>query len=256
MLLWLAYAVKLAPIESRTLWCRGRTSSGATVGESSVKESIFVILMDVPAELDAKFNRLYDTDHLPQMMQVPAIRRCDRYRLEWSDNPDMHRYLALYEIADPEAPRGPDWKRQAGKGSWASEMRPFITSRRNGVFEKISEHGARDAADGAGPIVYFLQQGIPAALEERFNALYDGDHIPLMMQAPGVTACTRYRLLWSESGDVPDYLAIYGIDEVSRPRSTDWKGQTNKGAWPTEMRPHFTARRNGVFSRIASFANP
>jgi hypothetical protein len=215
-------------------------------------------MMDIPAEIEEKFNRLYDTDHLPQMMQVPAVRRCDRYRLEWSDNPDMLHYLAFYEITDPEAPHSDDWKLQATKGSWPSEVRPFLGVRRNGAFEKISEHWAHDgkSADGAGPIIYCVQQGIPAAVEDRFNTLYDGDHIPLMMQVPGVKSCTRYRLAWSDSGDVPDYLAIYGIEDSALPKSEAWKAQSGKGAWPTQMRPHFTARRNGVFTRIASFVNP
>ncbi len=221
--------------------------------------SIFMILMNVPAEREETFNRLYDTDHLPQMMEIPAVRRCDRYRLEWSDTLDMQRYLALYDIADPEAPRGADWKDHAAKGAWRTEMRPFILQRSNGAFRKISAHPPHAEAqgrDGFGQTIYFLQQSIPANLEERFNTLYDGDHIPLMLQVPGVEACARYRLAWSESGDVPDYLAIYGIDSPSLPKSQIWKAQTNKGAWPTEMRPHFTARRNGVFTRISSFTKP
>ena len=74
---------------------------------------------------------------------------------------------------------------------------------------------------------------------------------PLMMQAPGVKACTRYKLEYSDTGDVPDYLAVYAIDNVERPRTPEWKAQTNKGAWPTQMRPHFTARRNGVYQRVS-----
>lgn len=215
---------------------------------------IFLILMDVPAGLEEKFNRLYDTDHLPHMMGVPAIRRCDRYRLDWSDNADMQRYLALYEVDDPEAPRGDDWKRQAGLGAWSTEMRPFIQSRRNGAFARISTHGAADGGDGFGETIYLLQQGIPPELDERFNSLYEGDHLPLMMQVPGIAACSRWRLVQSETGEVPAYLALYDIAEASLPKSAEWQAQTSKGRWPTEMRPHFTVRRNGVFRRIASFA--
>lgn len=220
-----------------------------------MSQHIFLILMDVPAELEEKFNRLYDTDHLPHMMQIPGVRRCDRYRLQWSDNADMQRYLALYEIDDPEAPRSADWKRQGGMGAWPTEMRPHIRSRRNGAFERISLHGEPAGGDGFGPTIYLLQQGIPAALEERFNTLYESDHLPLMMQVLGIGSCTRWRLAWSESGEVPDYLALYGISEPGLPKSPAWQAQTNKGIWPTEMRPHFTVRRNGVFDRIASFSN-
>ena len=57
--------------------------------------------------------------------------------------------------------------------------------------------------------------------------------------------------MYSDSGDVPNYLAIYEIDEPGLPRSPVWKQQTSLGAWPTEMRPNFTARRNGVYRFIA-----
>lgn len=221
--------------------------------ESAVSDFIFMILMDVPEEIEDKFNSLYDTDHLPLMMQVPGNRRCDRYRLDWSDNPDMLKYLALYEIDNPDLPRSADWKGQAGQGRWPSEIRALIRARRNGVFRRIAAHNGGDESGNTGggrEHLYFLQQGVPAAIEERFNMLYDTDHVPLMLQVPGVHGCNRFRLEWSDSGDVPDYLALYDVDGPEIPKSATWKEQTNKGAWPVEMRPNFTARRNGAFSRI------
>ena len=224
-----------------------------------MSDYIFVLLLDVPQEIDDRFNTLYDTDHLPLMMQVPGIRRSSRYRLNWSDNPDMLRYLTLYDIDDPELPRGEDWKRQSGLGAWPTEMRDRVTARRNGVFRKLAGHRASEGSqkgEGWSEHLYFLQQGIPPALEERFNLLYDTDHIPLMLQAPGVNGCERFRLVWSGTGDVPDYLTLYDIDGPDLPRSPAWKAQTNKGRWPIEMRPNFTARRNGAYSRISQFTAP
>jgi hypothetical protein len=97
--------------------------------------------------------------------------------------------------------------------------------------------------------IYFLQQAIPAELDARFNELYNTDHIPLMLQAPGVKSATRYKSLYSPTGNAPDYLAIYAVDGADIPRSPKWKEQTSKGAWPTQMRPHFTARRNAAMVR-------
>lgn len=214
---------------------------------------IFVILMDVPTEHEADFNHIYDTDHLSHMMKVPGNLRCNRYRLDWSDNADMQKYICLYEIADPSLPRSAAWKAQSELGEWGTRMRHHVRNRSNGVFRQIASHGA---AGSHGTIsdseaIYFLQQAIPSPLEDRFNHLYDHDHIPHMLQTPGVAGARRYRLEWSMTEGIPPYLAIYDIDAPQRPRSPEWKAQTNKGAWPTEMRPHFTARRNGAYSRIA-----
>ena len=224
-----------------------------------MSEYIFIILLGIPAEHEAKFNTVYDTDHLPYMVQVPGVRDCTRYKLEWSDNADMLAYLALYHIDDPELPRSAVWKKHGAMGRWSPEIRPLITARQNGVFRKIfhaaAAKGASTADDDStgGEHIYFLLQSIPAALDGKFNELYNGDHIPLMLQAPGAKSATRFKLQYSESGGVPDYLAIYAIAAAGTPRSPEWKKQTNLGAWPTQIRPNFTARRNGVYRRTGYF---
>lgn len=220
-----------------------------------MNQYIFYILLDIPVEHETEFNTVYDTDHLVHMVQVPGVSDCIRYKLEWSDNPDMIRYLAIYHIASPELPRSDVWKTQGSLGRWPTDIRQHVTARRNGVFRQIFHTEAQSYPsaphkDATGSdYIYFLQQSVPPELEAKFNDLYGGDHIPLMMQAPGVKACTRYKLEYSDTGGTPDYLAIYAIDKAGTPRSPEWKKQTGLGAWPRQIRPHFTERRNGVYRR-------
>jgi hypothetical protein len=218
-------------------------------------EHIFIIQLGIPAAMEAAFNDVYDNDHLPYILQIPGVNDCTRYKLHWSDNPDMLKYLAIYRLDDPELPRSAAWKTQGGKGKWPTEIRPHVTGRVNGGFRRIfhaAAPGAKAAADSLdSAFIYFLLQSVPAELDARFNTLYDGDHIPLMLQAPGANGVTRYKQLYSETGNLPDYLAVYAIDAVETPRSVAWKTQTSLGAWPTQMRPHFTVRRNGVFQRVS-----
>jgi hypothetical protein len=214
---------------------------------------IFFILLGIPAEYEARFNVVYDTDHLLHMTRIPGVRHATRYRLEWSDNSDMLPYLVLYRIDDPELPRSDVWKKHAALGNWASEIRPRVTGRRNGVYRRIFHAGSAAPDSNDSDHIYFLQQSVPPNLDARFNELYNTDHVPLMLQAPDVKSCTRYRLHSSESGDVPDYLAVYAVAGADTPRSPEWKTQTGLGAWPTQIRPHFTARRNGVYRRTGVF---
>jgi len=211
---------------------------------------LFIILMDIPAEHEDAFNYIYDNDHLGHMMKVPGNQRCDRYGLVWSDNGDMQRYLAVYEIDDPELPRSDVWRERSQLGKWPTDMRANVVNRASGVFRQIADHGFTGSA-AERENVYFLLQGIPPELDERFNALYDGDHVPYMLQTPGAQSCRRFRREWTMVGELPDYLAIYSIAGPDTPRSPEWKMQTAKGVWPTEMRPNFTARRNGSYRRIA-----
>jgi hypothetical protein len=220
---------------------------------------IFFVLMSISAEHEARFNELYDTDHLPTMVSIPGVRDAARYKLQWSDNADMQTYLCMYHLEHPELPRLDIWARHGAMGRWPIEMRHLATQRSNCAMRQIFHADAAGRANTVdsfdNDFVYFLQQGIPARLDARFNELYNTDHIPLMLQASGVSGCTRYEALYSPSKNVPDYLAVYGVDGVDVPRSPEWKAQTQKGAWPTEMRPHFTARRNGVYRRVGVFKN-
>ena len=222
-----------------------------------MNDFIFFILLSIPAEHDAKFNEIYDTEHLPCMVSISGVRDAARYQLEWSDNADMQTYLALYHLDDPELPRSDIWARHAAMGRWPIEIRHLATQRSNCALGKIFHADAPSRVKTPDSIdsncIYFLQQSIPAELDARFNELYDADHIPLMLQAPGVRSCTRYRAIYSVTGSAPDYLAIYAVDATDIPRSPEWKAQTQKGAWPTQMRPHFTARRNGVYRRTGVF---
>ena len=45
---------------------------------------IFVVQLDIPAEDEAEFNRIYDTEHFPMLAKVPGVRSAARYRLDRS----------------------------------------------------------------------------------------------------------------------------------------------------------------------------
>ena len=59
---------------------------------------IYVVQMNIPAEHEADFNRIYDTEHVPMLSKVPGVNKVTRYRLEKTNDPKMQKYLAIYEI--------------------------------------------------------------------------------------------------------------------------------------------------------------
>ena len=42
---------------------------------------IYMVQMDIPAEHEAAFNRIYDTEHVPEILKVPGVRACSRTAL-------------------------------------------------------------------------------------------------------------------------------------------------------------------------------
>ena len=68
-------------------------------GRDAGSPYIYVVQMDIPAQYEAEFNRVYDAEHAPMLGKC-----CDgatRYRLETSNDSRMQKYLVIYEIASP-----------------------------------------------------------------------------------------------------------------------------------------------------------
>jgi hypothetical protein len=99
---------------------------------------IFVVQLDIPAEHEAEFNRVYDTEHFPMLSKAPGVRSAARYRLEHSTVPGMQRYLTIYELESPDVLKSADWEKAGSYGDWATKIRPLTTSRHHSVFERIS----------------------------------------------------------------------------------------------------------------------
>ena len=89
---------------------------------------IFVVQLDIPAEHEAEFNRVYDTEHFPMLSKVPGVLSAARYRLEHSTVPGMQRYLTIYELESPEVMKSAAWEKAGAYGDWATKIRPKLTA--------------------------------------------------------------------------------------------------------------------------------
>jgi hypothetical protein len=110
---------------------------------------LFMVSMDVVEEKEALFNEVYDTEHVPLLLQVPGVRAVSRMKSEPAafniggerkvlDGGSDPQYMALYEIDSPDVLLSREWAEAGEKGRWPSEVRPF-TSNRHHVVRKIME---------------------------------------------------------------------------------------------------------------------
>ena len=99
---------------------------------------IFAVQFEIPAEHEAEFNRVYDTEHFPTLSKVPGVRSAARYRLEHSTVPGMQRYLTVYELDSPDVLKSAAWEKAGAYGDWATKIRPLLTSRHHSVFARIA----------------------------------------------------------------------------------------------------------------------
>jgi len=99
---------------------------------------IFLVQMDIPKDLEDDFNRLYDTEHVPLISKVPGVRHCARYVLETSENENMPRYAAIYEVDSPAVLKSDAWKEASDTGDWKTAIRPYALNRQRSVFRRIA----------------------------------------------------------------------------------------------------------------------
>ncbi|MGH7039916.1 MAG: hypothetical protein ACREE4_02925 [Stellaceae bacterium] len=99
---------------------------------------LFFVELDIPAEHEAEFNRVYDAEHYPTLSKVPGVLRAERYRLDHSSHPRMARYLTLYEVETPAVLESQAWQKAAEFGDWIRKIRPLLTTRQHSVFERIA----------------------------------------------------------------------------------------------------------------------
>ena len=99
---------------------------------------LFVVQLEIPAEHEAEFNRVYDAEHFPSLSKVSGVRSAGRYRLAHSTVPGMLPYLTLYEIDSPEVLKTAAWEKAGAYGDWATKIRPLCTGREHSLFERIA----------------------------------------------------------------------------------------------------------------------
>jgi len=99
---------------------------------------IYLVQMDIPAELEAEFNRIYDTEHVPNILQAPGVHGCTRYRLESTNAPGMARYAAVYDIDSPDVPSSAGWLVESEKGAWPTKIRPHTINRSHSIFKRLT----------------------------------------------------------------------------------------------------------------------
>ena len=105
-----------------------------------------------------------------------------------------------------------------------------------------------------------ISMDIPPDKEQLFNEVYETEHVPNLMQVPGVRSVCRCakrdatmnigaQLIPVNGDGEPSYLVIYELDDPAVVTSDTWASALRKGRWPTEVSPH-TVNRHVVMHEI------
>lgn len=106
-----------------------------------------------------------------------------------------------------------------------------------------------------------VQMDIAPEQEALFNAVYDEEHIPLLLQVRGVVSVQRLRrentatiALGGTQSDFsfpqePRFSAVYELDDADVAKGAAWAKAVDAGRWSTKVRP-FTSNRRHTLHRI------
>src|ERR1700741_5207010 len=96
---------------------------------------VLMASMDVTPEAESLFNEVYDTEHVPNLLQVPGVRSVTRMKGEparfaiagavrelLAPSPV---YTAIYEIAGPQVRESRQGAEAVQGGRWPRDVRPL-----------------------------------------------------------------------------------------------------------------------------------
>ena len=115
---------------------------------SSNARYVFQVSMDVSADKEALFNEVYDTEHVPYLLQVPGVVSVTRTRTIpfkvsiGGEVKDMQaatpRYTALYFLESADVLTSAAWSEAVERGRWAPEVRAHTFNRSHALTQIIS----------------------------------------------------------------------------------------------------------------------
>jgi len=202
----------------------------------SKPRALLLAKMDPPAAGEREWNEYYNNKHVADRVAIPGFLSAQRFALVGGVPPEYAipgdaRYLALYDLEDIGVLKGEAyhriWEQDRARpvGSWEDQMLKLPKFAR-GIYEQI---GPNDPAYDAPPSRFVLVVGpeVARGKAKEFNAWYETEHIPALLEVPGVLAIRRFVMAEKEyppitgkGGVLSRFLAIWDVADEG-PFETD-----------------------------------
>lgn len=218
---------------------------------------LLVRIGDVPPKIEPDWNHWYDTTHIPNRLSKPGFISVRRFLALWGE----YKYLTLYELDNLEALESEAYvKLREWEASLPPESFEAITLKlpdfTRGVYEQIYPEQEEYEMPNT-EILFTIGHDVPPNREEEFNAWYNTEHIPAMInRVPGFVTARRFRnvgsLLPSGSGKTspsPKYVTLYDLSDEKVLESEVFKRETNS-PWSSWVRSWYSRRFRILARRI------
>jgi hypothetical protein len=213
--------------------------------------ALLVIATDIDPAYEAPVNLWYDARHVPQRRALPGFRSANRYIAD-EGSP---KYALLYDLDSPEALQTEAYRALSRPPEQTDEDREMLKRFSNtmrGVMTEICRAGAVDspAPEKAGALLLVGLEPEPA-YEEEYNAWYDEEHIPYIIEVPGVLRVRRFRAVDGGLG----YLTVWDFAN-SEVRHTPAFAKAAETPWTRRMRAHCKRTITTIYRPLVPNAIP
>ena len=241
---------------------------------ATTAKTLFIPMMDFPAETEHESNRWFDRDHVPDRLSCDGFLGCERFQLTtieppgWSPAELWTRYLNVYSVRAPEVlsseayrlnaegtmnrwrQRQPERHRASGHVDFRSSARMF----RSLWTQRPSPWALSPAMVQAPPrAIYVVLSDIAREHQDEVNAYLDTEAMVEWIACPGVVKIERYEAAEAGDTDSPTvnptrYMDVYDLDVPEAVTSAAFRLQH---ATPSErgraLAQHINVRAHGVY---------
>jgi len=184
-------------------------------------------------EWEDRFNTWYDEEHIPIRVGLRGFQSSQRYV-----RPDRN-YLAVYEMDTLQALKTVAY--QAIKNNPSPEtawMLKNVTGFTRYLCEEISIAGDTSPAGIETKVLYPVWFKVPPERLADFDAWYEQDHVPLLLECPEWRCVRRFNVTDGVPGDY-NRLALHYLDDGSalaspareKARNTPWRNRISAEPW-------------------------
>jgi hypothetical protein len=209
------------------------------------KPAILFSEMTPPPEREADFNAWYDEEHIPLRMRVAGFVSAQRYRDGATQN-----YLAVYEMTSGDALTTPDYVKLKTEPS--PRTRDMLASV-SGFTRYLANPLQPAEIDGFidAPVLYAVLFDVPPPRLQAFDAWYDGEHAPMLLEDPRWLGVRRFTIF--DGAPAPfNRLALHYLsnrdvldsDARKRARATPQRARLAQEPW--------FKGRYAIFDRLGS----
>ena len=213
-------------------------------------KGLLMVYSDVGPEHEDEFNRWYNEEHIPERLSIPGVLSAARYTAVQGGP----KYLACYELAEPEAWHSEAWQYWLKNPTeWSQRMSPSVVGINyiRNLYSLIypSDVSEETAQAEMAPVLLVGRMSIPADLDAQFNRAYNTERLPLCYDILGYIRGRRFEAIMGD----PKYTTLHEMQSLQVAESPEWGAwSTTKTPVWTEVRPQMTHESGspGIYTRI------